>query len=376
MVDRPFWRSRLEAAWSRAPIAWLAGVRRSGKTTLARAVAGSGAIYVDCDLPATEDRVADPERFFRESGVAMVVFDEIHQLRDPSRLLKIGADLFPKLRILATGSSTLAASRKFRDTLTGRKRAVHLVPVLVTELPAFGTPALDRRLLHGGLPPALLAESHDLSFYREWMDSFFARDIHRLFAFRDMDRFNALFEYVLRQSGGQFSANSAAGELAIARPTVGSHLRALEITHAALVVRPFAGSSARELSRQPKVYGFDTGFVAWARGWDSLRSDDRGPLWEHVVLEHLLATFPDQSVRYWRDKQGRKVDFVIAHARDRIDAIECKWSGRNLNPSGFRAFRRLHPRGRNLVVSPMSGAPYTRDVGGLDVTFTSLDHLS
>ena len=46
--------------------------------------------------------------------------DEVHQLADPSRLLKIGADEFPKLKILATGSSTLAATQKFRDSLTGR----------------------------------------------------------------------------------------------------------------------------------------------------------------------------------------------------------------------------------------------------------------
>ncbi len=38
--------------------------------------------------------------------------------------------------ILAAGLSTLAASRKFRDTLAGRKRLVHLLPVLLEELPA------------------------------------------------------------------------------------------------------------------------------------------------------------------------------------------------------------------------------------------------
>jgi hypothetical protein len=39
---------------------------------------------------------------------------------------------------LATGSSTLAASKKFRDTLTGRKRQLRFVPVLTGELEAFG----------------------------------------------------------------------------------------------------------------------------------------------------------------------------------------------------------------------------------------------
>ena len=66
------------------------------------------------------------------------------------------------------------------------------MPVLWSELPAFGT-TLPRRLFHGGLPPALLAHDKSPSLYREWMDSFFARDIQRLFAFRDVNRFNALF---------------------------------------------------------------------------------------------------------------------------------------------------------------------------------------
>ena len=252
MVDRPHWRARIETAWKQASIAWLAGVRRSGKTTLAEAVAGPDAVFINCDLPRSEDRLADPERFFRECRGRVVVFDEIHQLRDPSRLLKIGADLFKDIKILATGSSTLAASRKFRDTLTGRKRVIHLVPVLVDELAAFGGVALSRRLLHGGLPQALLRETLEPSFYREWMDSFFARDIHRLFAFRDMNRFNALFEYVLRSSGGYFSVNAAAADLGVARPTVESHLAALEITHAAVIIALSSVWSRRMLKKQKK----------------------------------------------------------------------------------------------------------------------------
>jgi len=38
MIKRPFWEDRLEQAWREAPIVWLAGVRRSGKTTLAQSL--------------------------------------------------------------------------------------------------------------------------------------------------------------------------------------------------------------------------------------------------------------------------------------------------------------------------------------------------
>ena len=239
---------------------------------------------------------------------------------------------------------------------------VHLPPVLWDELESFGV-TLPRRLFHGGLPPALLAESKNPSFYREWMDSFFARDIQRLFGFRDMNRFNALFEYLLGQSGGQFDVTKTATALGITRPTVESHVSALEITHAVTLVRPFHGGGQHELVKQPKVYAFDTGFVSWARGWDPLRQDDLGRLWEHLVLEHLQAHFPDAPVRYWRDKQGREVDFVLSHRRDQIDVIECKWNSNAFDSSALNVFRSYYPKGRNYLVSP-SGAPaYTKQFG-------------
>lgn len=366
MIERPFWQRRIEAAWGEAPIAWLCGVRRSGKTTLAQSLGEEQMLYVNCDLPSVEDMVRDPQVFFRGCSKPVVVFDEIHQLRDPARVLKIGADGFPGLRILATGSSTLAASKKFRDTLTGRKRVVHLTPVLWDELTAFGV-ALPRRLFHGGLPPALLAESKQPAHYREWLDSFFARDIQRLFGFRDMNRFNTLFEYLLQQSGGQFEVTKTATALGITRPTVESHVSALEITHAMTLVRPFHGGGQNELVKQPKIYAFDTGFVSFARGWDPLRREDFGLLWEHLVLEHLQASFPDTPVHYWRDKQGREVDFVLAHRRDEVDAIECKWNSDAFDSTALQVFRGYYPRGRNYLVSPSGDPAYTKPFGALEV---------
>lgn len=366
MIDRPFWLSRIEAAWKEAPIAWLCGVRRCGKTTLAGSLGADRTLYVNCDLPIAEEMVRDPAVFFRSAGKPVVVFDEIHQLSDPTRVLKIGADLFPGLRILATGSSTLAASRKFRDTLTGRKRSIHLVPVLWDELEAFGA-TLQKRLFHGGLPAALLAESKSPSLYREWLDSFFARDIQRLFGFRDVNRFNALLEYVLRQSGGQLEISRAAAALGLARQTVQSHLDAMEITNAVTLVRPFHGGGQGEILRMPKAYAFDTGFVSFVRGWDPLRPEDLGLLWEHLVLEHLQAHLPDTPVRYWRDRSGREVDFVLHRGRDRVDAVECKWSPEAFESRGLAAFRKIYPKGRNFLVTPSGVPAFTRDYDGLEV---------
>src|SRR5512138_2676078 len=101
MFARPFWIHRLQEAWRGAPIVWLAGVRRSGKTTLAQSLGGEQAIYLNCDEPAADDAVKNPSLFFKGCNKPLVIFDEIHQLKDPSRVLKIGADSFPHLKILA-----------------------------------------------------------------------------------------------------------------------------------------------------------------------------------------------------------------------------------------------------------------------------------
>ncbi|MFO7871036.1 MAG: AAA family ATPase, partial [Kiritimatiellia bacterium] len=115
--ESQFWKQKVEDAWREASIVWLCGVRRCGKTTLAKSFGDDRIRYVNCDLPVSADMTASPELFYKRSEKPIVVFDEIHQLPEPSRLLKIGADMFPDLKIVATGSSTLGASRKFKDTL-------------------------------------------------------------------------------------------------------------------------------------------------------------------------------------------------------------------------------------------------------------------
>jgi predicted AAA+ superfamily ATPase len=367
MIGRPFWLQRIEEGWREAPIVWLCGVRRCGKTTLVQSLGAERMTYLNCDLPVVGEMTRDPELFYRNCERPVVVFDEIHRLADPSRLLKIGADMFPSLKIVATGSSTLAASRKFRDTLTGRKRMVHLTPVLWDELPAFNQTPLLKRLHYGGLPQALLADAKSPGFYREWMDSFFSRDIQRLFRLRDPDKFNALFEYIMQQSGGLYEVTRTASALGISRPTIESHLRAMETTHAITLLRPFHGEGQKELVKMPKVYGFDTGFVAYCRGWEPLRPDEYGHLWEHVVLEYLQAHLSDRSVRFWHDAGGREIDFVIPRDRARVDTIECKWSPDRFEATALKVFRSFYPHGANYLMSPLSAEGYVRQYGGINV---------
>lgn len=372
MIERPFWTERLAAAWKQASIVWLTGPRRTGKTVLAQSL--PDAAFLNCDLPSVAERLRDPESFFRSVKQKLVVFDEVHQLPDPSRLLKIGADDFPKLKILATGSSTLAATQKFRDSLTGRKRVVEIVPVLHEELPAFDVTDLRERLLRGGLPPALLAGKHNPEFYAEWQDSYFARDVQELFRLEKRAGFLRVLELLMRQSGGMLDVTKLAAESQISRPSVTNWLEVYQITHVVHLVRPFSAGGRREIVAQPKVFGFDTGLVCHARGWDHLRTEDCGVLWEHLVLDTLIAAgLP--KIHFWRDKQQREVDFVVPRGRDTVDAVECKWKPDAFETRGLAAFREQYPKGKNCVVSPLNGPAYERMQDGLKVSIVSPKEL-
>lgn len=371
MITRNLWLRRVSALWKDRSIVWLSGVRRVGKTTLAKQVAGS--VYLNCDLPSVRRALSDPEFFLASKRGSLLVLDEVHRIDDPSQLLKIAADEFPDIQILATGSSTLAATGKFRDTLTDRKRSLHLSPVLWSESREFfGIKELERRCLLGGLPGCLLANKLDPIFYEDWVDSFYARDIQELFNVRNRTGFVKVLHLMGLQSGGQLDISAVAKKSGVSRPTVMSYLDAMEIAHAVYRVSPFFGGGHREIIKQPKAYLFDTGFVSHIKGWESLRPTDLGCLWEHLVLDELRFVFPWRQFHYWRDKSGREVDFIVERGNLRADTYEAKLSPDAFEVNHLVAFRELYPQGTNYVMCPYIDSPYMAKVAGLSVVFTSV----
>lgn len=208
MVRRRFWLDRIEAAWRRRSVVWLVGVRRIGKTVLCRSL--PDVRYYDCELPRTRRFLDDPQGFLENERGGRVVLDEIHRLADPAGVLKIAADHFSETLVLATGSSTLGASSRFRDTLAGRKEEVWLTPMILADLEDFGRPDLRHRLLRGGLPPFFLADELPEAEFQEWVDAYWAKDVLELFRLERRHSFQRLLELLMAQSGGMFEATPLA----------------------------------------------------------------------------------------------------------------------------------------------------------------------
>ena len=373
MVKRLFWLDRIESSWRHRSVIWLRGVRRTGKTTLVQTLPEIE--YFDCELPRVRRLMEEPEAFLQSLVGKRIVLDEIHRLPNPSELLKIAADHFPTVRVVATGSSTLGASSRFRDTLAGRKSELWLTPMIQFDLSYFANENLPHRLLRGGLPPFFLSAELPERDFQEWMDAYWAKDIQELFRLERRVSFQRFAELLLAQSGGIFEATKFAAPCEVSRTTVSNYLGALEATSVALVLRPFSTRRANEIISAPKVYGFDTGFVCAYRGWTSLRKEDLGRLWEHYVLNELTAQFQTSGLRYWRDKQGHEVDLIWLSRKGKLLAIECKWSARDFDPANFLVFARAYPKAELFVTTTDANPSFARELDGKRVQFVTLEQL-
>ena len=373
MIKRSFWLEKIEKAWRQRSVIWLSGVRRVGKTFLCQSL--PTVEYFDCELPRVRKMMEDPESFLGSLGGKRIVLDEIHRLANPSELLKIAADHYPNVQVLATGSSMIGASTKFKDTLAGRKIELWLTPMMSTDLNDFGWPDLGRRFLYGGLPPFFLSEQLPERDFQEWVDSYWAKDIQELFRLERRHSFQRFVELLMLQSGGIFEATKFSRPCEVSRTTISNYLKVLEATFVVNVIRPFSSHRSTEIVAAPKVYAFDTGFVCYHRGWNSLRDEDKGLLWEHFVLNELHAHLQSRNVYYWRDKRGHEVDFVLTPRGQMPIAIECKWSASDFNASNLVPFRKQYPKGDNFVVASDVKQSFNRKYNDLSVKFASLPEL-
>lgn len=376
MVNRQFWIGLIEKAWRRRSVVWLSGVRRAGKTYLCRSL--DGVEYFDCELPRVRRMMDDdPESFLESIRGKRIILDEVHRLANPSEILKIAADHYPDIFIIATGSSTLGDSAKFRDTLSGRKEELWLTPMISSDLKDFGKTDWKYRFIRGGLPPFFMAEETPERDFQEWMDAYWAKDIQELFRLERRYSFQKFAELLMMQSGGIFEATRFAHPCEVSRTTITNYLSVLESTYAVNVIRPFSSRRSSEIISAPKVYAFDTGFVCYYRGWHELRQEDMGVLWEHFVLNEIHAHLQTRRISYWRNKRGHEIDFVLTHHKkpEQPSAIECKWSLSGFDAGNIKVFRKQYPAGDNFVVSADTERSYTRVFDNISVNFVSLKEL-
>jgi len=181
---------------------------------------------------------------------------------------------------------------------------------------------------------------------------------------------------LIANSGGIFEATKYTSPCEVSRTTIANYLSVLEHTFVAHVIRPFSSHRPTEITAAPKVYGFDTGFICYFRGWVMLRKEDFGMLWEEYVLNTMSAVLQTRKFKYWRDKQKHEIDFVYQKRNNMPPvAIECKWSASQFDAAHLKIFRRYYPEGLNFVVAKDIDYSFKKQMGDLSINFVNIVDL-
>jgi predicted AAA+ superfamily ATPase len=301
---------------------FVAGPRQVGKTTLALSLDGAAVGYLNWD--AAEDRERILSRQLPEGS--LWVFDEIHKYRTWRNYLKgLWDRRKPHQRVLVTGSARLDYYRFGGDSLQGRYHLLRLHPLSLAELGTGAPDALDQLLRLGGFPEPFFSGSEldARRWSREYRSRLIREDVATLERVSDLGNLELLATRLPALVGSPLSVNALRDDLRVSHKTLSKWLDVLERLYAIFRIPPFGPARIRAVQKERKHYHVDWSLVPGS-----------SPRFENLVASHLLKWVHyeqdragrDLELRFFRDRDGREVDFVVTEAGRPILLVEAKWS--------------------------------------------------
>jgi len=298
----------------------LAGPREVGKTTLARSLPGAETGYLNWDAEGDRHRLLTRDM----PRTRLWVLDEIHKYRGWRNFLKgLWDGRRCGQRILVTGSGRLEYYSFGGDSLQGRYRLLHLHPFSVAELGIGNASGLRDLLVLGGFPVPFLHGSREEA--RRWSIHHRAQIIREevvsLEQVIDLGRLELLMLSLPERVGSPLSINALSEDLRVKHATVERWVQVFERLYVVFRLPPFGAPRLRAVKKERKHYHFDWSLVP-----------GEGPRFENLVACHLLKWVDferdtkgrDLELRYFRDVDGREVDFVVLEDRKAILLVEAK----------------------------------------------------
>jgi predicted AAA+ superfamily ATPase len=331
-------------------MAFIAGPRQSGKTTLTRQLCDN---YLSWDNQNDRAAIIRGANFVAEyihlerlhAGEIITAFDELHKYSKWKGFIKGFFDAYnDKSKSIVTGSARLNIFKKGGDSLMGRYFIYRLHPLSVAELLSHKLHDSELREPHpidsddweslinfGGFPEPFLKRNH--RFYNRWRklrtEQIFLEDIRDLTRVQEIAQIQLLAKLIESQSGQLLNYSKLATGINVSQDTIKRWLIILENLYYSFRIRPWHTNVKKSLIKQPKVFL-----------WDWTLCHDTGSRNENLVASHLLkaehfwtdAGFGDYGLYFLRDKSKREVDFLVSRNNQPWFIVEVKTADRPLSP--------------------------------------------
>ncbi|RKY33725.1 MAG: ATPase [Candidatus Omnitrophota bacterium] len=334
----------IESCLFKEKIIVIYGARQVGKTTLAKEIEKKykeKSLYLNCDEPDVREALYNRTSTELKSFLGnkqFIIVDEAQRVRNIGLTLKLIVDNFPKIQIVATGSSSFELSNEISEPLTGRKYEFFLYPFSLEELAQVYSKIEIKRLLKDrmifGLYPEIVKNRP-----RAWMNlksiakSYLYKDVIRFQEIKDSEILKKLLQALALQIGNEVSYNELANVVGIDKKTVAKYIQILEKAFIIFRLNPFSRNLRTELRKLRKIYFYDNG-VRNAIINNSNQLDlrqDVGALWENFMITERIKYNSnhqnDLNSYFWRTQHKQEIDY-IEDIGGKLFGYEIKWSSK------------------------------------------------
>lgn len=231
-----------------------------------------------------------------------------------------------KAKLIISGSSSKLLSGELATVLTGRHLDVSVFPLSFREFLHFKDlevrdeldlvsrkieikRAFSEYLEYGGFPEIVLS-GEKKQLLLAYFDDMLTRDIEKRYRLRRAEKLKALARFYLTNISNTVTFNSLKKVLGTTTNTIEKFSSYLEEANMIFFVKRFSFKIKEQEKSPRKVYSIDVGL---ANSVGFRFSPNAGRVLENIVAIELMRkekADPNFSVYYWKDSQGKEVDFV------------------------------------------------------------------
>lgn len=340
------------------------GPRQAGKTTLLKKIQTSlkNSVFISFEdreeLELFEQNLKGfAKKYFHNH---YIFIDEFQYSKNGGKSLKYLFDAYPSVKLIISGSSAIDLTIRAIKYLVGRVFVFNLYQldfeeflqfkdensarlyaeykksfdlskniVALPEISASVNEQISRWLeefiLWGGYPRVVVSQNDEekTTVLKNVYNTYFLREIKEVMGLADDFRLSKLIKALAMQIGQLISYNELGTIADYDYLTLKKYLNILEKTFICSPLKPYFANRRKEITKNPKMYFFDTGLRNYALGYFARLENraDKGFLYENFIFNQL--TKQDITVNFWRTKSGAEVDFVVNIKNEKIP-IESK----------------------------------------------------
>jgi uncharacterized protein len=360
----------LIAELDRPIITILVGPRQVGKSTImhrmekAARARGKKTVFYDLERPdhlkLFAGRDEDVLGTLEKDG-STIFLDEFQYIKDATRILKIVHDSRKAIKLVVSGSSSIEIHKHLKESLAGRFR-LHLIGPLewAGERDRASNASWRNYLRFGGMP-GLLHEKNDagrMELLSGLVSAYLLKDVRSLVQEENVRAFNSMLYILAQNQGSLVSVASLARDIRLSEPAIARYLDILEQTYAVFPLGSYSRNLANELKKSRKYYLFDHGIrnmlIKDFSPWNSRA--DGGIMAESLVHASLRKRLKaNESLHFWRTKQGDEVDFILCRDRLPIPIEVKKYFHGEKDFRSLELFLRAYPESPRAYVLSLDG---------------------